>query len=85
MQSPSKSSLYDLHFINPLGQSFVGGNGYQTRTAPLQHSSLVNIPKSVKSTWPEPSIVVQLGSILPTFYEQLLHMQIPKAQKSCLT
>jgi len=26
-----------------------------------------------------------LGSISPTFYEQLLRLQIPKEQKSCLT
>ena len=26
-----------------------------------------------------------LGSISPTFYKQLLRVQIPKAQKSCLT
>ena len=26
-----------------------------------------------------------LGSISPTFYEQLLRSKIPKAQKSCLT
>ena len=25
------------------------------------------------------------GSISPTFFKQLLHAQIPKAQKSCLT
>ena len=46
----------------------------KTHKVHLKHISLILL---------ECTNLSNLGSILPTFYEQPLHVQIPKAQKNC--